>query len=479
MIKKLFSLSLVSLACLLFGGISVYADTFKNGDVMYVLEEREFDCGIGEDIYVVGVDEEGNLIIENYENGEIYKVDSDNKCTKMTNQEILEYINELEYEYFDIYDYSETEEPEYWITKIIDSYYYNSGYIKTKDTSLKEKDYYILNEFDSLELVAEENLDEEDLDTYYEEVYFKLPESAKIDEKVTYYEYFENSIYKEITDPKEENILDYLVVTELEDVTTEEKLIALDSKVIDDLYEKHDGSVFPIKLNGEDVYYLVGSLYDKENGYEHLGYNVYDLEGNPIKELQGIDNITSYSNSLIGVIDEEKTIIYNTDMEVLYETDKFMYLEEIGYMDHYYLMTSWKVTDNDETLNIHNMFEYKLLEGANQTFKDKDLTFRFSGKLERLSKVLVDDKELDEKSYTKESGSTIITLNKEYLTNLKAGEHTLTVQYKDGGVTSVTFKTPEKNPETGDIVSKFFGLGLISLIGLIATMIIYKKEVRN
>lgn len=476
MIKKLFSLSLVSLICLLFGGVSVYADTFKDGDITYVLEEREFDCGAGENIFVEGLDKNGNLIVEDYENEVIYKVDSDNKCTKMTNQEILEYINDKKYEYFDIYDYSETEEPEYWITKIIDSYYYNSGYIKTKDTELKEKDYYILNEY-SIELVQEENLNEEDLDTYYEEVYFKLPESAKLDEKVTYYEYFENSIYNEVTDPKEEDILDYLVLTEYEEVTSEEKLVKLDSKVLGQLYEKHDGIVHVVKLNGEDVYYLVGSLYSEE--YEHLGYNVYDLEGNPIEKLQGIDNITTYSNSLIGVIDEEKSMIYNSDLELLYETDEFVYLEERGYEDYYYLMISWKFTENSEILNAHNMFEYKLLEGANQTFGKDDLTFKFSGKLDKLIKVSVDDIELKEEDYTKESGSTIITLKKDYLKTLKGGEHTLIVEYDDGVKLSVDFETEELPPKTGDGIINNFIIGLFSLLGLSFLVVNLKKQSKN
>ena len=92
------------------------------------------------------------------------------------------------------------------------------------------------------------------------------------------------------------------------------------------------------------------------------------------------------------------------------------------------------------------LFVYEMVEGEGATHElttDSSIRFKSNGKLEKLTSVKVDNKELSEKDYTKESGSTIVTLKADYLNTLAIGTHTLALVYDDGEVTS-NFKIAEK-----------------------------------
>ena len=105
------------------------------------------------------------------------------------------------------------------------------------------------------------------------------------------------------------------------------------------------------------------------------------------------------------------------------------------------LLEKGKVTDK---------FVYKMLEGMNGVHVDETsntLTFKSNGKLEKLTSVEVDEKEITlDKDYTKASGSTIITLASDYLNSLALGTHTLQMNYDDGEV-STEFSIQEKPVE--------------------------------
>lgn len=131
---------------------------------------------------------------------------------------------------------------------------------------------------------------------------------------------------------------------------------------------------------------------------------------------------------------------------------------------------------------------YETVTGKEQTYSDNDLTFKFSGDLDLLSSVKVNDVELDTNNYTKTKGSTIITLKKNYLDTLTAGTYTLSVAYTDGGSASTTFTTPEvkaetleePNPDTYDDIISSIYIGVISIIGLLGTtMYLKNKKILN
>ena len=79
--------------------------------------------------------------------------------------------------------------------------------------------------------------------------------------------------------------------------------------------------------------------------------------------------------------------------------------------------------------------EYKITEGANGSWTQGDnsiLKFIADGNFSKFTGVKVDGTLLTVDEYTATSGSTVITLKKDYLDTLSVGKHTLTVVYNDG-----------------------------------------------
>ena len=137
--------------------------------------------------------------------------------------------------------------------------------------------------------------------------------------------------------------------------------------------------------------------------------------------------------------------------------------------------------------------EYKFIEGANQIYtidESKNATFRIDADyslFQNGGKVYVDDILIDTNNYTSESGSTIIILKKEYLSKLNAGEHKLKVVFNDGGIAESKFTISEtkkevteniKNPQTSDNITTYITLFIVSILGIVTTIIInnIKKE---
>ncbi len=104
------------------------------------------------------------------------------------------------------------------------------------------------------------------------------------------------------------------------------------------------------------------------------------------------------------------------------------------------------IDDNGETIWFYNVLtmtptasgttpEYKITDGANGTWtqnSDGTLKFVANGDFSKFTGVKVDGTLIAADKYTAASGSTIITLKKDYLSTLSAGKHTLTVVYNDG-----------------------------------------------
>ena len=90
---------------------------------------------------------------------------------------------------------------------------------------------------------------------------------------------------------------------------------------------------------------------------------------------------------------------------------------------------------------------YRITQGANSTWTqntNQTLTVRANGELSKFTGVKVDGELIDEEHYTAVSGSTVITLQTDYLETLSGGTHKLTVVYTDGEC-STNFKV-KKGP---------------------------------
>lgn len=175
------------------------------------------------------------------------------------------------------------------------------------------------------------------------------------------------------------------------------------------------------------------------------------------------------------------------------------------------------ITSNMKIKVVVEKIEYKVIEGAEQTYtitEDTEARFRIDADYNLFNnKVYVDNVLVDSSNYTSKSGSTIIVLNKDYVDTLVVGEHTLKVAFADGGEAETTFtiarkaednnnnednnennnenNTPSKpedkeemkdngsNPKTGDNIMLYVAIASMSIIGLGATTIVAKKKKMN
>ena len=151
-----------------------------------------------------------------------------------------------------------------------------------------------------------------------------------------------------------------------------------------------------------------------------------------------------------------------------------------------------KLTNITTNINLEVVVEkivYAVIEGANQKYtisKNEEAKFRINADFRLFDdgKVYVDNELVDPKNYTAESGSTIITLKKDFVDTLSVGEHTLKVLFNDGGEATAIFNVvkvtvPTDNPNTGDNIAFYIISGILSIIGLAVALISYRRKQTN
>lgn len=210
---------------------------------------------------------------------------------------------------------------------------------------------------------------------------------------------------------------------------------------------------------------------------------------------------TSGSN---GTITGGATVNYNADYTITLTPDTGYEIDTVSVNG---VDVTSSVTDNK--LVLKNILEdkmvkvtyktssYKFIEGMNQEFKDDDMVFKTDGPLSIVDKVYVNDEELDSSKYTLKSGSTIITILKDYLTTLSDATYNLKITYTNGSEATTTFvvkastpasantnntatnNTVSANPQTSDTIMISVIIGIISLIGLASVIVISRKKKLN
>ena len=161
--------------------------------------------------------------------------------------------------------------------------------------------------------------------------------------------------------------------------------------------------------------------------------------------------------------------------------------------------TMWVLTDLAMTPQASGTTpDYKITESPNGAWaqnSDGTLKFVANGDFSKFTGVKVDGTLIEADKYTAMSGSTVITLKKDYLNTLAIGKHTLTIVY-NGGECSTEFeikaaqggnKTPAKpaggtdntaqSPKTGVSDDLFFLISLfIASIEVLAVAILKKRK---
>lgn len=98
----------------------------------------------------------------------------------------------------------------------------------------------------------------------------------------------------------------------------------------------------------------------------------------------------------------------------------------------------------------------EIIKGNGQIVKvgsKKALSFTSSADISEFMYVLVDEEEIEELNYTLQEGSTIVTLNPDYVSTLALGKHTITIVSESGEATT-EFEISESEPVNEDEVEE-------------------------
>ncbi|MCQ2458305.1 MAG: chitobiase/beta-hexosaminidase C-terminal domain-containing protein, partial [Clostridia bacterium] len=123
--------------------------------------------------------------------------------------------------------------------------------------------------------------------------------------------------------------------------------------------------------------------------------------------------------------------------------------------------------------------QYKIIQGTDQTvFTNADrAVFASDADFSKFDHVEVDGKTVAKKYYTAESGSTVITFNKEFIKTLSVGKHTMTIVSKDGSA-KTSFNVADPHPKTGDSSTPFLWLGMC-MLAIFSVLTLRKKAYKN
>lgn len=314
---------------------------------------------------------------------------------------------------------------------------------------------------------------ESELSIYYEEKCLTNVKNVIIDPNETYYNIFGIPAVK-VENPTIDDIEKYGV--EITDNKEEVTNVAQLSRNIFEPIITASADYHIISSEAFGTYILV------DNGEETVvAYNVDGTVAQKLTDIVPYGCYTKpyiYKDSVLGVIchpTAETSVfgLYNSDFKLLYEEN--MQVDMLSSIRGNFLIEDSRRPDQT-IIRLFNI--YKVVSGNTQTYNNDNLVITFSGNVENLETVKVNDVVIDESKYTITSGSTIVTLKKEYLQTLDKGTYTLKVSYSDGASASASFSVTDVNPKTGDVAINFMLLLSILLVGIVIYKLAEKKGKR-
>ena len=219
-------------------------------------------------------------------------------------------------------------------------------------------------------------------------------------------------------------------------------------------YKKSNNGLLVTENENEAVIKIVGKK--SENKVVLTAVNVGNKESEVFKGFH-----TQYTGSALNYESTVDGIIFETRYDY-YTRCKYDF--------------TFKYVNNGNTSK-----EYEFLEGENQKYtlnKDSDMTFRIDANYSLFDKVYIDNELVDISNYKVTEGSTIITFNKEFVSKLSVGKHTLKVMFSNGEASTEfsVVKEVVENPKTIDNIEKYIAIGIVAVIGVVGCVLIIKKE---
>ena len=205
-------------------------------------------------------------------------------------------------------------------------------------------------------------------------------------------------------------------------------------------------------INGEER----KEFTDTEDGYE-LFINI------PKEALEGFNKpmMARVLDDVEFIFEDGKLIEYDEDAE-----GAVVKLNNIGlYVVYDDLTKDYKFLDKTE-------------EQTYNTKKDGDLVLKVDADVKKFVSLSVDGKLVDEKNYSVKSGSTVITLKKEYVQSLSEGNHTIKVNFTDGEA-NANLTIEAVNPKTADDIIKYVIILVIGVLGFGSGIVYLTKRVKN
>lgn len=219
-------------------------------------------------------------------------------------------------------------------------------------------------------------------------------------------------------------------------------------------YKKSNNGLLVTENENEAVIKIVGKK--SENKAILTAVNVGNKESEVFKGFH-----TQYTGSALNYESTVDGIIFETRYDY-YTRCKYEF--------------TFKYVNNGNTSK-----EYEFLEGENQKYtlnKDSNMAFRIDANYSLFDKVYIDNELVDISNYKVTEGSTIITFNKEFVSKLSVGKHTLKVMFSNGEASTEfsVVKEVVENPKTIDNIEKYIAIGIVAVIGVVGCVLIIKKE---
>lgn len=347
--KKVFLIGILTFFLFIEGTSALTIET-KEGK--YVLEEIKTKCDISK-MWVFGMNEENELVLEDNVTGDLVKLTKDKECQKLTPQQILDFNNYIEKKMNTEYFYEEKSNGDIVIMKKENAMFFEAHTL-TEDTVVDlSKTYYHDNDSNNIFEEVVSPIDSE-IGTYYEKIFLKNPTTTDLTEG-PYYQYVTGGAgVEKVISPNVDDIKFYFILTT--DFSSKiSEVTKLDKSIFKPLLDANSGKVSVTENNGE-IYIAI----ENDSQYPKFLADYYTLDGKKIAD--DVSVAFKLNQSLVVKYDHDLNVtnIYDSQDKLVHEFDgllwEYLYKDSVSYL----------FTEKNGT-KIYELSYYEKLDGIDST----------------------------------------------------------------------------------------------------------------